>query len=165
MGKLASSRPELHLVFLGDGDLRDELVSHARRLGLEDRVRFAGMVERDALPGYFAASDIVVVPSVHYDGYVDGLPNVALEAMAAGKPLIATRVGGLPDLVRAGETGILVEEKDADALAEAILALSSDHRLRARLGGAAQKEMREQRSWDSVVDRFVRVYERAIQPG
>jgi glycosyltransferase involved in cell wall biosynthesis len=157
----APSQPNIVLVLVGDGDIRDELVAQTGRLGLDGRVRFAGMVGRDALPSYLAASSIVVVPSVHYDGYVDGLPNVALEAMAAGKPLIATRVGGLPDLVRPDETGLLVEEQDAGALAEAILALARDPERRMRLGVAAQAEMRERRSWASVAERFVNVYERA----
>ena len=106
----------------------------ARSLGAADSVIFAGMVERHEIPAYLAVADIVVVPSVRYEGYVDGLPNVALEAMAAGKPLVATRVGGLPELVRPGETGLLVDEKDADELADAIVTLASD--LRARMGGA-----------------------------
>lgn len=155
-------QPTLHLVFVGDGDLRGELVAQVHALGVADKVHFAGMVERKALPGLLAASDIVAVPSVHYDGYVDGLPNVALEAMAAGKPLIATRVGGLPDLVRHDETGLLVEEQDADALAEAIAALARDPERRVRLGTAAQDEIRERRSWAVVAQRFVDVYENAL---
>ena len=98
----------------------------AHGLGAADSVIFAGMVERHEIPAYLAVADIVVVPSVRYEGYVDGLPNVALEAMAAGKPLVATRVGGLPELVRPGETGLLVEEKDADELADAIVTLARD---------------------------------------
>ncbi len=77
-----------------------------------------------------AAADIVAVPSVRFGGYVDGLPNVALEAMAAGKPLVASRVGGLPELVRDGENGVLVAEKDARALADALVVLAGDPGLR-----------------------------------
>ena len=157
-----SSCPELHLVLVGDGDLREELETRARALGLSDSVSFPGVARRDEIAAYFAAAQMVVVPSVHARGLVDGLPNVALEAMAAGKPLIATRVGGLPQLVLDGENGLLVEEKDPAGLAAAILRLANDAALRARLGQRAQAEIRDRRSWDVVARRFVDVYERAL---
>jgi glycosyltransferase involved in cell wall biosynthesis len=162
VAKAASSAPTLRLILVGDGDLRDELVARTRALRLDDVVRFTGMIDRRALPGYFAASDIVVVPSVHHDGYVDGLPNVALEAMAAGKALVATQVGGLPQLIRNGENGVLVDEKDSDALAAALVRLAGDPGQRAQLGTAARQEIRERRSWDMVGRRFVEIYERAL---
>jgi glycosyltransferase involved in cell wall biosynthesis len=162
VAQAARSVPELRLVFLGDGDLRDELVHLTKAHALEDRVVFAGMVGRNAMPANLAAADIVAVPSIHYDGYVDGLPNVALEAMASGKPLVATRVGGLPQLVRDGENGLLVEEKDAEALASAIVRLAHDPVLRLRLGTTAEEEIRSARNWDAVAAQFVDVYERAI---
>jgi glycosyltransferase involved in cell wall biosynthesis len=92
---------------------------------------------------------------------VDGLPNVALEAMAAGRALVATRVGGLPELVRNDETGLLVDEKDVGQLADAITRLARDAALRARLGDAARLEIQTERSWESVAERFEAVYERA----
>jgi glycosyltransferase involved in cell wall biosynthesis len=156
------SCPELHLVLVGDGDLREELEARARALGLSDSVSFPGVARRDEIAAYFAASQIVVVPSVHARGLVDGLPNVALEAMAAGKPLIATRVGGLPQLVRDGENGLLVEEKDPAGLAAAIVSLANDSERRSRLGESAQAEIRDERSWDAVARRFVEVFERAV---
>jgi glycosyltransferase involved in cell wall biosynthesis len=94
---------------------------------------------------------------------VDGLPNVALEAMAAGKALVATRVGGLPQLVRDGENGLLVDERDPDALAEALVRLSDDPGERARLGAAAQAEIRERRGWDVVARQFGEVYDRVLE--
>ena len=157
-----SSCPELHLLLVGDGDLREELQARARAIGVSDDVSFPGSAGRDEIAAHFAAAQMVVVPSVHAGGLVDGLPNVALEAMAAGKPLIATRVGGLPQLVRDGENGLLVEEKDPVALAAAILSLANDPALRARLGANAREEIRERRSWDVVARRFVDVFERAV---
>jgi glycosyltransferase involved in cell wall biosynthesis len=157
------SCPELHLVLVGDGDLREELEARARALGLSGSVEFPGIVGRDEIAAYFASAQIVVVPSVHAHGLVDGLPNVALEAMAAGKPLIATKVGGLPQLVRDGENGLLVEEKDPAGLATAILSLANDPALRARLGERARAEIRDQRSWDVVARQFVEVFEHAVE--
>ena len=155
--------PRLRLVLVGDGDLREELRARARSLGAADSVIFSGMVERDEIPAYLAAADVVVVPSVRYEGYVDGLPNVALEAMAAGKPLVATRVGGLPELVRPGETGLLVDEKDADELADAIVTLAREPDMRARMGDSGRALIRDSMSWDSVAERFEAVYERVTR--
>lgn len=154
-----ASVPAVRLVLVGDGDLRDELEARVGALGLRDRVTFAGMAPRDEVPAYFAAADIVVVPSIHYQGYVDGLPNVALEAMAAGKPLVATRVGGLPQVVRDGENGLLVEERDPDALAQAIVTLARDPDLRARMGEKGRMRVRDELTWDAVAERFVEIYE------
>jgi glycosyltransferase involved in cell wall biosynthesis len=159
--EVVDSFPTTKLVLVGDGDQRSALVDLARTLGIADSVVFAGTAGREEIPAYLAAADVVVVPSVHHGGYVDGLPNVALEAMAAGTPLVASRVGGLPDLVRPDETGMLVPEKDAAALAAAIGMLARDAELRARLGTAAREEVRRHRSWDAVGRQFVEIYERA----
>ena len=151
--------PQLRLVLVGDGDERGRLEERVRALEIADSVRFAGTAARDEIPAYLSAADIVVVPSVRYEGYVDGLPNVALEAMAAGRPLVATDVGGLPELVRQGITGVLVAEKDPSALADGILELARDPDLRERLGAEARREICEERSWESVGRRYVELYE------
>ena len=130
-----------------------------RALGVADSVVLTGAADRSEIPVYMAAADIVAVPSVRFGGYVDGLPNVALEAMAAGKPLVASRVGGLPELVRDGENGVLVAEKDSRALADAIVVLAGDAGLRERLGANGREEIRDARSWASVAERFVGIYE------
>jgi glycosyltransferase involved in cell wall biosynthesis len=151
--------PEMRLVLVGDGDHRGELEARVAALDLGAKVTFTGMIGRDELPAFYSAADLVVVPSVHHEGYVDGLPNVALEAMAAAKPLIASRVGGLPDLVREDEDGLLVAERDADALAAAILKLAGDPDLRHRMGERGRQRVVESLNWDAVADRFVDVYE------
>jgi alpha-maltose-1-phosphate synthase len=85
--------------------------------------------------------------------------------MAAGRALIATRVGGLPQLVRDGETGVLVDEQDPAGLADAIVSLANDPARGARLGEQARQEMRDRRSWDAVARRFVAVYESVTSSG
>jgi glycosyltransferase involved in cell wall biosynthesis len=157
-----SSAPELRLLLVGEGDSRSELEARVRELGVADTVVLAGSVDRSEIPAYLAAADVVAVPSVHHGGYVDGLPNVALEALAAGRPLVASRVGGLPELVRDGENGLLVPEKDVGALADALVTLARDAALRDRLGGNGRAEIRDERSWDAVGRRFVELYERAL---
>ena len=158
--KARASNPELHLILVGDGDLRPELERRARENDVVEHTTFPGMANRDEIAAYLALADVVVVPSIRFEGMVDGLPNVALEAMAAGKPLVASNVGGLPQLVRDGATGLLVGEKDVNALAASIVRLSHDPDLRRRLGASAQEEIRANRSWDTAAAQFVDVFER-----
>ena len=155
-----ASVPELRLVLVGDGDGRRALEERVRSLRVADTVIFNGAVAPSEIPAFMAAADIVSVPSVRHGGYVDGLPNVALEAMAAGKPVVGSRVGGIPELVRDGENGLLVPEKDPAALAGALVLLAHDPALRARLGASGLEEIRTERSWDAVGLRFTEIYER-----
>lgn len=160
VARARATNPVVRLVLVGDGDLREDLAARADALGLADAVTFVGVAQRDEIPAYLAAADVVAVPSVHFQGYVDGLPNVALEAMAAGKPLIATRVGGLPQVVRDGENGVLVPEHDPNALAQAILRLAADPELRRTMGARGRVLIVESMTWDAVAERFQAVYER-----
>jgi glycosyltransferase involved in cell wall biosynthesis len=153
--------PALKLVLVGDGDLRGELETQVADEGLAGVVSFAGMAVREDVNAYLSAADIVAVPSVHSDGFVDGQPTVALEAMSAAKPLVVTRVGGLPDLVRSGENGLVVEEHDPDALAEAIVSLARDAPWRAAMGAAARARVEQELNWDRVADRLIHAYELA----
>src|SRR5262249_30683267 len=144
----AADVPGLRLLVVGDGSERSKLEARTTELGLAETTIFTGAVAAGAVPDFLAAADVVAVPSIHFEGYVDGLPNVALEGMAAGRPLVASRAGGLPELVRPGETGLLVPERDVKALAEAIETLARDAELRERMGAAAQRLIREELTWD-----------------
>lgn len=162
MPKILERTPNARLVLVGYGDLRDELEAQAHALGLNGDVTFAGRVPHEDIPAYFGAADIVSVPSVRdAAGNVDGLPNVVLEAMAAGKPIVASNIAGFPDVIRDGESGMLVPEKDAAALADAIVELARDAPLRERLGMRARTQVHERLNWENVAKRFVAVYERA----
>src|SRR5204863_9966841 len=109
------------LLLFGDGALRPALEARVARLGLGERVRFAGRVERDRIPALFAAADLFLLPSVHdHAGNVDGLPNTLLEAMASALPIVASNVVGVPTVIDDGVEGLLVPERDAGALGEAI---------------------------------------------
>ena len=119
------------LAFIGAGRLEGELKELCRSLGLEDRVIFTG--HRDDIPAVLAALDVVVQPSVSEPG-----PTSVLEAMAAGKPIIATASGGLPELIADGERGLLVPVHDPEALARALARLLRDPELGTRLAAAAR---------------------------
>ncbi len=110
---MASLPPELTLVLVGDGVARGELELRARPLG--ERVRFAGPRPLDEVPRWLAAADLFVLPS-----WNEGTPNVILEALACGRRVVATTVGGIPDVIGAPALGELVPPRDAAALAAAI---------------------------------------------
>jgi glycosyltransferase involved in cell wall biosynthesis len=117
-------------------------------------MKLLGVVsERDKVELYRRAK-IVVVPSIFNESF--GI--VALEAMASGRPVIASRVGGLEDVVVNGETGILVEPGSEEQLAEAIETLLGDEGYRRRLGANARRLVEEKYSWDAIIDRIIYVY-------
>lgn len=163
MPQILEQTPHARLVLVGYGDLRESLEARSHSLGLNGHVTFAGRVPRQEIPAYFAASDIVSVPSVRDDaGNVDGLPNVVLEGMAAGKPIVASNIAGFPDVIGHGESGLLVPEKDSTAIANAVVQLAGDAALRERLGAQGRIQVHENLNWDNVARRFVRVYERVL---
>lgn len=126
-----------HLV--GDGPDRAALEARARRLGIADRVRFHGARDRDGVRDALAAADVAVAPSVPTrDGRREGIPVVLMEAGASGLPLVASRLSGIPEIVREGETGRLVEPGDVAGLAAALEALARDPAERRRLGAGAR---------------------------
>jgi glycosyltransferase involved in cell wall biosynthesis len=158
----AASRLEgVTLAIVGDGELRPEL----ERLGEASsaRVVFAGQMTRDRVAEALAAADVVVVPSiVDNRGRVDSTTSTALEALAAGRPLIATTVGGIPEVVHDGENGLLVPQKDPVALAAAIERLRAGPELRERLSRRAREFAVERLSWGATIDAFERTFESAI---
>jgi len=113
---VAEAVPQARFLVVGDGELREELEAYARELGLDGRVLFTGW--RRDLPRLYADLDVVALTSIN-----EGTPVSLIEAMAAGVPVVATTVGGVPDVVVNGETGYLVEAGDVKGMAEAITEL------------------------------------------
>jgi len=125
-------------------------------LGISDLVTFLGAQAQDTLPCYYSAADVLVVPS-HYESF--GM--VALEAMACGTPVIASKVGGLSFTVQDGITGFHVPERDPEALAGKISLLLKDHDLRSRLSAQAVQWV-QLYSWSRVADQIVSLYRRLV---
>ena len=144
--ELAAAADGLNLVVAGDGQLR-RLFPQA--LGMVPRAELFALMER---------ASIVVCPSRR-----DGLPMVCAEAMAHARPVVASAVGGLPDMVRDGETGLLVPPRDPAALRGAVDRLLADPELRRRLGAAARERIAELCNWDGVLDRTLEAYEDALR--
>lgn len=128
--------PTMQLWLVGDGPLQPAVERLVKEKGLEEKVLFLGI--RDDVPKLLADSDVFILPSDW-----EGVPLTVLEAMAAGKPVIATAVGGVPELVEDGATGVLVPPRDPEALAQGILRLVKDPDLRRRMGKAARERALE----------------------
>ena len=118
---IARERADGYLVIVGSGLLEQSLKRETRQLGLESRVTFAGQQGKDAVRKYLQAADLVVVPSIiDASGETEGLPVVLLEALASGKPVVATRVAGAPDVIVEGYNGFLAEPQNPEDLAHKI---------------------------------------------
>lgn len=122
----------LHFVVVGDGELREELKEYAKGLGIAQRVSFLGW--RDDLPNIYRDLDVLVLTSEN-----EGTPVTVIEAMASGCPVVAMRVGGVPDMIRDGKTGFLADAGDVGALQEKILTLLKDKNLAAKVARAARE--------------------------
>lgn len=142
-------------VIVGDGQLRAEMEAHARALGLAPRVFFTGW--RQDLARIYADLDLLVVSSNN-----EGTPVSAIEAMAAARPVVATRVGGLVDLIDDGATGRLVPPGDVAALASAIAGLAADPDARARMGDAARRLALERYRAARLIGDVQRLYEELL---
>jgi glycosyltransferase involved in cell wall biosynthesis len=137
-----------------DGGYEAELRAEAGRRGVSERVVFAG--QRDDVPGLIAGCDVLCLPSS-----VEGLPLVVLEAMAQSRPVVATAVGGTPELVLDGETGLLVPPGDAGALARALGTVLRDPELARRLGEAGRRRVLASFSLSAMTDRVLGLYEQS----
>lgn len=152
----------VQVVIVGDGPLREDLQHLAHELGVQDHLRLMEGVPWTDTPRFFNMCDVFVVPSVRdYKGNVDGLPNVVLEAMSCSKPLVATRVAGIPEVIVDRENGLLVEEKNPHQLAQAIVELLASPELAQRCGANNRIKAEEKLTWKRIAIRMVEVYEQA----
>jgi len=130
--RIAARRSSTMFLVVGHGPLREALERDARSRGLTDRVRFLGL--RDDMHHIYSATDVLTLCST-----TEGLPNVVLEAFAYRRPVVATRVGGVPDLVADGRTGVLVESGDVEALTAGVMRMLEDRDLAAACGNAGRR--------------------------
>jgi glycosyltransferase involved in cell wall biosynthesis len=152
----AQQKQHALLWIAGDGQERDALESRAQALGLDTRVRFLG--HRDDKADLLNACDVFVLAS-----RLEGLGVAALEAMAARRPVVASRVGGLAEVVADDETGILVPPNDPAALAQALDRLIVDPGLRARLGAAGPKRVSQRHLPEQMTDDYVALYREVLE--
>jgi glycosyltransferase involved in cell wall biosynthesis len=151
MPALIRQHPNITLLLIGSGDLEVPLKEQANRRGIEQQVRFLGL--REDIPRLLAVMDVFVLPSLS-----EGHSLALLEAMLAGRPVVASRVGGNSELVLEGETGILVPSKDPDALTEAVHRLLDNRAMREAFGHRATHRVQQQFSARLMTDGYKRLY-------
>ena len=153
--QIIASHPETIIVLIGDGEERLRLRERAGEFGLSGRLWFPGYLPPAEIPAWINAADVFVLPSLS-----EGLGVVILEAMACGRPVVATRVGGIPEIVEDGRTGFLVAPQQPDQLAERINLLLDDPDLSHRMGLEGRQSLIEKGlTWDYHVDRLLAIYE------
>lgn len=153
----------LRVVVVGDGPERGRLENLARELGLEQSVEFRGRVTDEELARSYRAADAFVLPAVvDSRGETEGLGVVLLEAMSYGVPVVASRAGGITDIVEDGANGLLVDAGDAEALAGALARLMEDRALASRLGEAGRRTVEARFRWERITDRWERLYSEAV---
>ena len=155
---VCGENPGVQFCIAGKGPLEAKLKAAIHRAGLEGRVLLLGHVaDRTRMVELYRQATLFVHPA-HYEG----LPTVLLEAMACGRPVVATAVSGALDVITPGENGMLVPPREPKALAEALLALLGDPTLRHHLGQNARKTVEQHYSWDVVSEQYLACYEQVV---
>jgi glycosyltransferase involved in cell wall biosynthesis len=161
--KLIEPASRLHFLFIGDGDLRPATESKMAEAADRVSATFIGRVAHDRMPAYLDACDILVAPHLaHSCGEFFGSPTKLFEYMAMAKPVVASRLGQIADIIVDGENGLLVEPANPSALAGAIRRLVEDEKLRVRLGEAARRTVIEQYTWKHNAARVFDAFERYL---
>jgi glycosyltransferase involved in cell wall biosynthesis len=152
---VAAKLPETRFLIVGDGEIRQELEDSAARLGLADRIVFTGF--RTDIPRLLSEVNLSVLPSLS-----EGLSNTLLESMAAGVPVVATRVGGNPEIIEDGVSGLLVPPKDSAMLATAMITLLGNPALASSFGAAGKHRIAEVFSLQRSVREIERLYQKLV---
>jgi glycosyltransferase involved in cell wall biosynthesis len=156
----AIARPtelNVELRIVGSGSYEQELRRVTEELGLMDRVTFEGFVSPDKLPDLYREADLFVLPS-----QTESFGLVFAEAMACALPVVATHVGGIPELIRSGKEGILVEPNNPSHIRAALEDLLSDASRLIEMGNAGRRRIEEQYTWDRIAQRYLEIYQRSL---
>jgi glycosyltransferase involved in cell wall biosynthesis len=153
--QVIAKHPDARLVIVGDGPERPKLETLAAQLGAADSIQFAGYQPEPSKA--ILSSSLIAIPSIY-----DPFPLVTLEVMALGRPVVGSAVGGIPEAVEDGRTGILVPPRDPSALATAIVRLLDSPELRRQMGAAARASAQEKFSPSAITPQFERLYRRLL---
>jgi glycosyltransferase involved in cell wall biosynthesis len=149
--------PDARLIIAGDGSLRSSLRQKVHSKGLGELVEFLGQIPQHAVRDVLAQCDVFAMPSLR-----EALGVAAIEALAMGVPVVATQVGGIPEIVKDGITGLLVPAMSPDALAEALLYLVEDEALRRQMGREGRQDVLERYRWAGCVDKMLDIYDDVV---
>lgn len=156
--KVVKHIPNAKLVFVGAGPLKAKLDNLSKSLSVNNRVKFAGFIKDYEKPLYYKSADIFVLPSI-MNSEIFGIVN--LEAMASGTPIIASNIGGIPDVVEDGKEGLLFPPNDPKALAKAIIRLLTDQELRDKISEQASKKVKNF-SWEKIAEKTEKIYKQVL---
>jgi len=163
LAKIVSKIPNACFVVVGNNPSeslthRDDMMGQIKAvicaMGLLNHVQLCGAVDDDEVIKLYQACDVVVLPALAETDDVEGFGIVLLEAAAAGKPAVATRVGGIPDAIEHEKTGVLVNAGDYEGLAQAVLSLLNDPLARSKMGRVARQRAEKEFGWEEIVDRY-----------
>ena len=152
---IARALPQTRFLVVGDGSLKTDLISQSALLGLSDKIIFTGW--REDIPEILSILDVLVLPSLN-----EAVGRVLLEAGATGKPIVATDVGGVPEVLKTNETGILVPARDPGKMAEAVVSLLKDENRRHRMGDAAKNWVRTNFDENGMITQLHNIYMEAV---
>ncbi len=147
------------LIIVGDGNEKENLEKLTKKLKLENNIIFTGKLPNNKLPRYYATADVFIAPSIKDSyGWVEAMGIVFLESLSSGTPIIGSNIGGIPDIIRDNETGLLVEQKNSKEIAIAVKKILKDKNFARKLVKNGQNFIKTNYSWDSVSYRFKKVY-------
>lgn len=156
--------PLPYLLIGGRGPLKKNLELHIKQKGIEDRIKLMGPIPYEFIHHYYAAVDAFILPSiVDREGNTEGLGVVLLEALACGKPCVASNVGGIPDIIKDGKNGFLVEPKNSRALADRITALIENEILRQKMSEYGRRFVENNFSWKAKAQELYITYQKLIE--
>jgi glycosyltransferase involved in cell wall biosynthesis len=168
LAALAGLPPTLcwRFAHIGGGELLESLQAQARELGLDDRIDWLGALPQTEVLAQYRNADLFVLPSkISRDGDRDGLPNVLMEAQSQGLACLSTNISGIPELIIHAESGWLVEQKDSRELTAALEQLICAPDLRARLGEAGYKRVKQEFSMERGIDKLVQCLQQSMKRG
>jgi len=158
MPEILREIPSVKLILAGEGQMKDEYMALSKELGISEKVIFMGNIPHSDMPAYLGISDIVVIPSIKIADFEEGSSTFLLEAMAMGKPIIATNVGGLRETIINENNGVLVPDKDFQNISKSVIRLYLDRDLADRIGNSAREFVIKDRRWGMVGKKTIDSY-------
>jgi glycosyltransferase involved in cell wall biosynthesis len=156
MKRVHDTIPDARLIIIGDGRERGMLEALSIELGIQKYVQFGGKVPHEKVLSFMHQADVFVLPSLS-----EGFPMVIIEAMACGLPIVASRVGGMPEIITNNTNGYLVEAKDSETIADNIILLLQDEKLRKTISDN-NKQLVRKYTWENVITELEKIYELSI---
>lgn len=163
MKKIISEIPNSKLLIAGEGGYKTHLEKIANEMRVAENVQFLGPIQKNKLPDYYSLADVFVLPAVTTKIGTESFGLVLLEAMSCGACAIGSSSGGIKDIIKGGENGLIFKEKNHEELAEKIISVLKNERLRLTLAKKGQEFARANYSWDKIAKKFLDVYKKVLK--